>query len=662
MKIKKINISSFGKLSDSEFKPGQGLNIIYAPNESGKTTLLSFLKYIFYGVKQKKLPGDLSFKERYTPWEGFGMSGSCEIDINGQSYVIQRSDGEQGSKLSVFDLASGEAKKEISNPGMFFMNIGERSFADSCFISNIQSICDSSSDGELISFLTDSYDDKATYSVIRKELSEKLLQITSDKRKTSEISLLNSQISQKNERITTLKKEILKLKKEIAETDALKKKKTDIIIENQKLEYRLDILECDELIAERDILETEKNKLKMALEQLQSGSFAIEHELTDEEINLLSDDFSEYKSNISDVKLSIFKTSIYLSLILLCFVISLSGGLYFKQLLILLPVFGVFGVLRFNTFFMLKKMYGRLISEHNKRSEKQRNLMKKFALKNHGQAAAFVMSLRNREKTAIASREQKTYLIRHIEQIDNSIERLNDKIETILSSIPESVDFCDDNIKFFTKRDINVIINDNEKKIDSLSQDIARCFYLECELSKYESELSYIQNDLEQHNIQKNEAMSKAMEIETAIMILDRAFNRAKSSFFPELSSRIEEIYSFITGDDGCRINSNDKFELFLTKSGFVRDARFLSKGTLDLLYFSLRIAIIDIMGKNSTKLPLFLDDVFAYCDDARTSRLMEIILKLSQSHQIFLCTCREREGKYFKANKDVNIITLQKG
>ncbi|MBQ6894293.1 MAG: AAA family ATPase [Clostridia bacterium] len=662
MKIKKINISSFGKLSDLEINPGPGLNIIYAPNESGKTTLLSFLKYIFYGVKQKKPSGDLSFKERYTPWNGLGMSGSCEIDTGDRSYVIQRSDGEQGSKLSVFDLASGEAKKEISNPGLFFMNIGERSFADSCFVSNIQSICNSSSDGELISFLTDSYDDKATYSAIRKELNEKLLQITSDKRKTSEISLLSSQISQKNDRMSLLKNEIEKLKKEISEADILKKKKADIIDENKKLEHRLNMLECDELIEERDMLESEKEKLKLALSELQSCGSAAECELTDEETTLLSDDFSEYKSNISDAKFSVFKAGIYLSLISLCFVISLLGGLYFKPLFFLFPVFGVFSILSFTKFIKYKKLCGRLISQYNKNLEKQRNLMEKYGLKNHGQSAAFVMTLKTKENNAIASRQQKTYRINQIRQIENSIERLNTKIETILLSVPESVDLCDDNIKIFTKRDINAIINDNDKKIDSLSQDIARCFYLETELGKCESELSYIQNDLEQYNIKKNEVMSKASEIETAIMILDKAFDRAKTSFFPELSTRTEEIYSFITGTDECRINSNDKFELYITDSGYVRDARFLSKGTLDLLYFSLRIAIIDIMGKNSIKLPLFLDDVFSNCDDKRTSRLMEIILKLSQNHQIFLCTCRGREGEYFKANKDVNIITLQKG
>ena len=46
MLIKKINILNFGKLSDKTITPTSGLNVIYAPNEGGKTTLLSFIKYI----------------------------------------------------------------------------------------------------------------------------------------------------------------------------------------------------------------------------------------------------------------------------------------------------------------------------------------------------------------------------------------------------------------------------------------------------------------------------------------------------------------------------------------------------------------------------------------------------------------------------------------
>lgn len=663
MKIRKINISSFGKLNDFQIEPCSGLNIIYAPNESGKTTLLSFLKYIFYGIKQKKQPGDLSFKERYISWDSSSVSGSCEIETDDVSYIIQRTDGEYGSKLSVFNLESGETRKDISNPGSFFMKIGERAFTDSCFISNIQSISDSSSDGELISVLTDSYDDKSTYSKIHKELTERHLQIVSDKRKSSAVSVLNNEISQRNERLITIKNQISYLESEIENLNLCKKELANLNDETDRLNYQLKLIECDELISEKNSLSDEKNKLKKALESFEKNAVATQNILNDDEKKLLSSDFSEYKSNMSDCRFISFKTGIQLILLAFVSVLVSISGIYFKPpVLFLLSPLLLITLFSAKRFIRLKNEYKNLFNEYNRNIELQKKIMSKYGLRNMNECAIFVLSQRNIDDAFHASNEQKMYLIKHVEQIEQMINKLDTKINALKSIIPESVIFDSQNIKIFTKRDINDIIETNSKKIAKLSQSITRGFHFEYELQNCKSELVLIENDLERLKTEKKEAFLKAEEIELAMLILDRAFCEAKSSFFPELSRKTEEIFSFITDDRECRVSSNDKFELFVSKSDFIRDARYLSKGTLDILYFSLRIAIIEIMGKDGVMLPLFLDDVFANCDDERAHRLMMVLLKLSQKHQIFLCTCRAREGDYFKENKDVNIFTMQKG
>ena len=90
MTIDKIYIANFGKLTDLTIIPSDGLNIIYAPNESGKSTLLSFIKYMFYGTKVKKARGDMTFKEKYMPWNGMPMSCSIEFTHSGKKYIISR--------------------------------------------------------------------------------------------------------------------------------------------------------------------------------------------------------------------------------------------------------------------------------------------------------------------------------------------------------------------------------------------------------------------------------------------------------------------------------------------------------------------------------------------------------------------------------------------
>ena len=54
MKIENIKINSYGNLKNKEINL-QKLNIIYGKNESGKSTLLNFIKNIFYGISKIKM-------------------------------------------------------------------------------------------------------------------------------------------------------------------------------------------------------------------------------------------------------------------------------------------------------------------------------------------------------------------------------------------------------------------------------------------------------------------------------------------------------------------------------------------------------------------------------------------------------------------------------
>ncbi len=663
MKINKISISSFGKLSDFEMNFCDGLNVIYAPNESGKTTLLSFIKYILYGSKQKKQSGDLSFKERYTPWDSSIVSGSCEIETSFGTYLIGRTDNEQSSKLDVFDVKNSEYKKEITNPGMFFTKLGERAFNDSCFITNIHSIIDSQSDGELVSLLAKAYDDKATYSKIQKELTERMLSLSSQKRKSSKVSIINSEISRNNEKLFELENIISKLESDIENLDLSKKELSSLTYENEKLKILLKKFECDELIEERKNLLDEKNKLNITLKDFETQNVKDVMSLNDDEKKLLLDDFSEYKSSLSENKFKSLKLGIYFAFCMLIssFMFTL-GSFYFKPVLFVLPFLAFVLIYFIKNYLKTKKEYKNISFEYSQKLKMQKELMNKYRLKDSNECGVLVLSQKNIEDKYYASKEQKNYLLKHSARLEEHIGKLTLKIETLTSLIEKSDISISHDIKFFTKQNINDIINKNTEKILELSQTIARSFHLESEHENCKNELIWLKSEIERLNREKEAVYLKIGEIETACEILKKAFANAKSSFFPELSKKTQELYSYIISSDNCTVSSNDKFELYVSKSGFVRDARFLSKGTLDILYFSLRIAIIELMGKDGEKLPVFLDDIFANCDDERTSRLMEIILKLSRKHQIFMCTCRSREGEYFKNNKDVNIFTMQKG
>ena len=82
MKIQNIKINSYGTLKNKEINLENNLNIIYGKNESGKSTLLNFIKNIFYGISKNKNGKDISDYEKYLPWNGEEFSGKIKYSLD----------------------------------------------------------------------------------------------------------------------------------------------------------------------------------------------------------------------------------------------------------------------------------------------------------------------------------------------------------------------------------------------------------------------------------------------------------------------------------------------------------------------------------------------------------------------------------------------------
>ena len=98
--------ASFGGLRNRELALGEGLNIIQAPNEGGKSTWSAFLRAMLYGVntKERDRQGYIAEKNRYQPWSGSAMEGALELEWKGERITIRR--GPRGS--TPFGAFSGD--------------------------------------------------------------------------------------------------------------------------------------------------------------------------------------------------------------------------------------------------------------------------------------------------------------------------------------------------------------------------------------------------------------------------------------------------------------------------------------------------------------------------------------------------------------------------
>jgi len=117
--------ATFGKLQEQTLELQEGLNILQAPNETGKSTWCAFLLSMFYGIntKERDRAGTLADKNRYAPWSGAAMSGRLDCRAGGDELSLLRSTRRQTAPMGDFQaLCAGTADPA---PGLTGTNCGE---------------------------------------------------------------------------------------------------------------------------------------------------------------------------------------------------------------------------------------------------------------------------------------------------------------------------------------------------------------------------------------------------------------------------------------------------------------------------------------------------------------------------------------------------------
>lgn len=121
MHIRTMN-ATFGKLEQAELKLQPGLNVIYAPNESGKSTWCRFIRNMFYGLSTRDR-GAAADKNRYAPWGGAAMRGRMDLTANGSDYTLTRETRRANAPMGEFSCVYSDTVTPV--PGITGQNAGD---------------------------------------------------------------------------------------------------------------------------------------------------------------------------------------------------------------------------------------------------------------------------------------------------------------------------------------------------------------------------------------------------------------------------------------------------------------------------------------------------------------------------------------------------------
>lgn len=143
---------------------------------------------------------------------------------------------------------------------------------------------------------------------------------------------------------------------------------------------------------------------------------------------------------------------------------------------------------------------------------------------------------------------------------------------------------------------------------------------------------------------QKLEKLSSRME---ALNMLEDAFealsNHSTTSFAPSLNEQISKMIAIATDYKYTEVKVGSDMEISVVDNDMNKliGVEALSAGTIDLMYFALRLGLADLIN-GELSLPLILDDSFVQYDDRRLVKVLEMLSKFNR--QVILFTCHNRE------------------
>ncbi len=289
----------FGKIENYDITLSNGLNVIYGPNESGKSTLMAFIKAMLYGLKGGRTSKDgiVSEAKRYMPWSKASYGGYINFELdNGSLYRIDRAF--ESGVVKLYDESFNEITsnytdgKDGSGIAERLIGLNESLFERTVYIKQMGTRIDNSSSKDLIdriSNIRQSGSEEVSYNKANAALKEALKQqVGTDRSYTRPLDLINKRLDELN----TIKIRIQEQNKSLVEARI---KQEELTLQIGKLS------EKEKLFARLQEFCELKEKLKLQLEKQEELSFLNERiKQSQKDINNLTKDKTSLEQEITN--------------------------------------------------------------------------------------------------------------------------------------------------------------------------------------------------------------------------------------------------------------------------------------------------------------------------------------------------------------------------
>ena len=671
MKIKNIKINNYGNLENKEINLENKINIIYGKNESGKSTLLNYIKNIFYGISKNKNGKNISDYEKYKPWGKEDYSGKLKYELdNGEEFEIFRDFNKKNPKIFNSNLEDISKEFNIAKKDgtQFFYeqtNMDETMFTSTVVAMQEEVKLDKQNQSVLVQKLANlagTGDDNLSYKKIIDKLNKmQIEEVGSERSQGRPINLVQ-------ERMKNI---------EFVLKDLYEYQKDKTINEDKKAAYieKISILEQElQLYKQINIIllckqnEEDKKKIKNNYKKKKNKKIS---ELNFEKNNLINklNENNSKKNNLKNnninsekIENNLNKKTNYKKYFLILFFILIFNILIYilnKNIIknniiniLNFSIIPIYLILIFIKEIITKNKNKKITEKINMENEKKLN-----EIDSENEKLNYEISLLNKQIELIEEELNNQDKEIEKEQID-----LDNKIETDLTKIKiEFRDKLDVNkyLENIENSNINLLINNKQEEINKNKLDLQAIKIQEENISNKLENLVNLKEEYEEleerlENLEKrNNAINLTKEI------LTKAYINMKNNITPKFTENLSYNISKISKGKYNKVTINDEKGLIVENEyGEYIPAELLSVGTIDQLYLSLRLSMIDDM--TNEKMPIILDEAFAYYDDDRLENILKFLSENMQNHQVIIFTCTQRERRIFdKLQIAYNLVEL---
>lgn len=626
---------TFGTLDGEQLRLDTGLNIIYAPNESGKSTWCAFLRAMLYGIdtSQRARAGFVPDKQKYAPWSGKPMAGKLELEQGGKCITIRRWTEAPNAPLRGFSAVY--TGTDIPVPGLTAADAGEQLtgvsaevFARTAFIGQGGLVVTGTPELEKrISAIVTSGEEASSYTEADAQLRAWLRRRRSGQ---------HGALPELEGRITTVEEQLHRLERnaqeqaacaaEIAQTDAELQTVTEQMNAARQRQRRAALSSMGE---EKSNLRTLEQTLEQARRDAAARRTALEQThfgvQTPDEAGETAERDAQRAESLAGTAEHGGKPYFWIAALVLAALCAALGYLVAQPLYYAAIALAVLAVVLL------------IVARSGKKRAQQASAALGKLLRSYGAQdadgiyyQAEVHRAAYRACAAAMQAEQKAAAA-----LEDAREHQCETHERLL----QSLDF------------------------ESGTGEAAALYQRKCALESVRTRLRTQQAQLTGAALAIGDPMALGSEhaqllerrdalerqyaaIALAIETLGRADSELQSRFSPQLAQKAADYMDYLTDGryDELVLARDLSAKARSADDPTPRDTAYLSAGTADLLYLSVRLALCELTCPADDPCPLVLDDTLVNFDDARARRARALFREIAQHRQVILFTCHARD------------------